>query len=198
MHIAIIPARGGSKRIPGKNIREFHGKPIIAYSIEAARKSNLFDHIIVSTDSEEVAAVVRQYRVSVLKRPANLADDQTETWPVIQHALEVLDSGDHPIKPDFTCCIYPCAPMIDPRDLQHAELVVNSKDPHRPWYCVPVAEWLRDPGQFYFAATHAFLNGTPLISDRTRMIQIDPKRAIDINTEDDWQTALTMYEELHK
>ena len=198
MNVAIIPARGGSKRIPGKNVREFHGKPIIAYSIEAARKSGLFDHIIVSTDSEEVAAVARQYRARVLKRPANLADDQTPTWPVIQHALEVLDSGDQPIKPDFTCCIYPCAPMLDPLDLKHAELVVNNKDPHRAWYCVPVAEWLKDPGQFYFGVSHAFLNGTPLISDRTRMIQIDPRRAIDINTEDDWNQALTMYEELHK
>ena len=198
MNIAIIPARGGSKRIPGKNIREFHGKPIIAYSIEAARKSGLFQHLIVSTDSDEVAAVARQYRAKVLKRPVNLADDQTATWPVIQHALEVLDSGDHPIKPKNTCCIYPCAPMIDPLDLKHAELVIDNTDPHRPWYCVPVAEWLKDPGQFYFGASHAFLSGITLISNRTRLMQIDPRRAIDINTEDDWQQALTMYEELHK
>ena len=198
MNIAIIPARGGSRRIPGKNIRDFMGKPIIAYSIEAARKSNLFDHIIVSTDSAEITAVAKAYRAQVLKRPDHLAGDHPGTQEVMQHALEVLDSGDHPIKPDRVCCIYPCAPMLDYRDLQLAELMLASPELHRPWYVVPVATWLQDPGQFYFGAAHAFRNGSPLISDRTRMIQIDPRRAIDINTEDDWSQAETMYRDLHK
>lgn len=198
MNIAIIPARGGSRRIPGKNIREFHGKPIIAYSIEAARKSGLFDHIIVSTDSPEITAVARAYRAQVLKRPDHLAGDHPGTQEVMQHALEVLDSGDYPIKPDLACCIYPCAPMLDYRDLQLAELMLKSPELHRPWYVVPVAKWLQDPGQFYFGAAHAFRNGSPLISDRTRMVQIDSRRAIDINVEKDWQLAETMYKDLNK
>jgi len=198
MNLAIIPARGGSQRIPGKNIRDFMGKPIIAYSIEAARKSGLFDHIIVSTDSPEISAVARAYRAQVLKRPDHLAGDHPGTQEVMQHALEVLDSGDHPIKPDLACCIYPCAPMLDHRDLKLAELMLKSPELHRPWYVVPVAEWLQDPGQFYFGAAHAFRNGSPLISDRTRMIQIDPRRAIDVNTEDDWVKAETMYKDLNK
>lgn len=197
MNLAIIPARGGSRRIPGKNIREFHGKPIIAYSIEAARKSGLFDHIIVSTDSPEITAVAKAYRAQVLKRPDHLAGDHPGTQEVMQHALETLDSGDHPIKPDLACCIYPCAPMLDYRDLQLAELMLKSPELHRPWYVVPVAEWLQDPGQFYFGAAHAFRNGSPLISDRTRMVQIDPRRAIDINTEDDWAKAEIMFKEFN-
>ena len=197
MNIAIIPARGGSRRIPGKNIREFHGKPIIAYSIEAARKSGLFDHIIVSTDSPEIKAVAFRYNVPVINRPYYLAHDYIGTQEVMQHTLEALDEGDHPIKPDLACCIYPCAPMQDYRDLQLAEIMLRSPELHRPWYVVPVAEWLQDPGQFYFGAAHAFRNGSPLISDRTRMVQIDPRRAIDINTEDDWAKAEIMFKELH-
>jgi len=187
----------GSRRIPGKNIRDFHGKPIIAYSIEAARKSGLFDHIIVSTDDLKIEGIARTYNAAVIRRPARLADDHTGTQEVMQHALEALDSGDHPIKPDLACCIYPCAPMLDYRDLQLAEIMLRSPELHRPWYVVPVAEWLQDPGQFYFGAAHAFRNGSPLISDRTRMIQIDPRRAIDINVEEDFKRAEAMYAELH-
>lgn len=89
MQIAIIPARGGSKRIPGKNIRPFSGKPLIAYAIEAARKSGFFDHIIVSTDSKEYAEVAQKYGAEVpFMRPAELADDFVATAPVVEHALE--------------------------------------------------------------------------------------------------------------
>ena len=88
MNIAIIPARGGSKRIPRKNIKEFHGKPMIAYSIEAALKSDCFDHVMVSTDDEEIAAIALQYGATVpFMRPAEISDDYATTLDVIAHAL---------------------------------------------------------------------------------------------------------------
>ncbi|AKP72995.1 N-acylneuraminate cytidylyltransferase [Piscirickettsia salmonis] len=111
MNIAIIPARGGSKRIPGKNIKEFYGKPIIAYSIAAAQASGLFSRIIVSTDDENIAEVAKQYGAEVpFMRPSKLADDFSGTVPVIIHAIEEL--GKLGINPEYVCCIYATAPFL--------------------------------------------------------------------------------------
>src|SRR3989339_859276 len=97
MKVAIIPARGGSKRIPGKNVKLFAGKPIIAYSIQAAKDAGLFDRIIVTTDSEEIAAVARQHGAETpFLRPAELADDHTPTAPVVAHVLERLQEDGQP------------------------------------------------------------------------------------------------------
>lgn len=116
MNIAVIPARGGSKRIPKKNIREFLGKPIIAYSIDAALQSAIFDLVIVSTDSEEVASIARKYGADVpFMRPKNLSDDITTTVPVIKHCIEWVNDNVGNIK--NVCCIYPTAPMIMASDL---------------------------------------------------------------------------------
>lgn len=114
--VAIIPARGGSKRIPGKNIKDFCGKPIIAYSIEAALKSELFDRVIVSTDSEDIAVVAAGYGASISHRPPELADDHTGTQAVMKYELEVIRAhGDQAVE--MACCIYPTAPFIAPADL---------------------------------------------------------------------------------
>jgi len=111
MIVAIIPARGGSKRIPGKNIRNFAGKPIISYSIEAAEETGIFDRIIVSTDSEEIAQVAREYGAETpFIRPAEIADDYTGTDEVVLHALSWLKSSGCDF--DYVCCIYPTAPLI--------------------------------------------------------------------------------------
>ncbi len=129
MKVAIIPARGGSKRIPRKNIRSFAGKPLIAYSIEAARKSGLFDHVIVTTDDEEIAAVARAYGASTpFVRPAELANDFATTVPVITHALRWVQ--DHIGKVDHVCCIYATAPFIQAADLRaaHATLIAKKVD----------------------------------------------------------------------
>ena len=116
MNVAIIPARGGSKRIPRKNIREFAGKPMIAWSIEAARASDCFNRIIVSTEDEEIAEVARQWGAEVpFMRPAELADDHTATIPVIAHAIEWL--SEHGQAPDQVCCVYATAPFTQPEDL---------------------------------------------------------------------------------
>ena len=111
MIVAIIPARGGSKRIPNKNIKPFAGKPIITYSIDAAKESGLFDRIIVSTDSEKIARAATKAGAEVpFMRPKELADDFTPTAPVLLHAVKWLDV--HEICPECFCCIYPTAPFI--------------------------------------------------------------------------------------
>ncbi|RUM45337.1 MAG: pseudaminic acid cytidylyltransferase [Hydrogenimonas sp.] len=114
--IAIIPARGGSKRIPRKNIKPFHGKPLIAYSIETALKSKLFDQIIVSTDDEEIADIAKTYGAEVpFLRPKRLADDFTGTADVINHALEWLQQ--HGKQFDYACTIYATAPLLQAKYL---------------------------------------------------------------------------------
>jgi len=105
--IAIIPARGGSKRIPRKNIKDFLGKPLIAYSIEVALKSKLFDKVIVSTDDAEIAEISKKYDAEVLDRPKELADNFTGTGDVISHAIKALKD-----KYDFVCTIYATAPLL--------------------------------------------------------------------------------------
>ena len=117
MNVAIIPARSGSKRIPGKNIREFCGKPMVAWSIEAARRSNLFDDIIVSTDCDEIASVAEAHGATApFRRPAELADDFTPTIPVIRHAIDWLIEHGSEVK--GACCIYATAPFLHHSDLQ--------------------------------------------------------------------------------
>lgn len=116
MNIALIPARGGSKRIPRKNIRPFRGRPMIAWSIEAARAAGCFDRILVSTDDEEIAAVARSHGAEVpFLRPAHLADDQATTKAVVLHAIHWCDQQG--LAPQAVCCLYATAPFVQPTDL---------------------------------------------------------------------------------
>lgn len=126
MNVCIIPARGGSKRIPKKNIREFCGKPMIAYSIEAAQATGVFDRIIVSTDSDEIATVSRRYGAEIpFIRPSAFSDDFATTDDVIVHALKwFYDNG---LSVDYACCLYATAPFSQPSDLRRGlELLQNS------------------------------------------------------------------------
>lgn len=119
MKIAIIPARGGSKRIPRKNIRLFNGKPMLAWSVDAALQSKVFDRVLVSTDDEEIAAVARAAGAEVpFIRPATLADDFTGTGPVICHAIQWLREQQQ--APSLVGCIYATAPLLLAADLQQA------------------------------------------------------------------------------
>lgn len=131
MNVAIIPARGGSKRIPQKNIKLFCGKPIIAYSIEAALASGVFDAVLVSTDDENIASIAREYGAQVpFMRPEELSDDHTGTTAVIEHAIvEWQNLGN---KINFVCCIYPTAPFIQKEYIVRAVNSLNSQ-PHK--YC---------------------------------------------------------------
>ncbi|MGL6124811.1 MAG: cytidylyltransferase domain-containing protein, partial [Shewanella sp.] len=116
MNIAIIPARGGSKRIPRKNIKLFHGKPMIAWSILAARQASCFERIIVSTDDAEIAAVAQEYGAEVpFIRPAGIADDYATTGDVIGHAIGWLTGQGQ--TPEQVCCLYATAPFVEPGDL---------------------------------------------------------------------------------
>ncbi len=111
MKIAIIPARGGSKRIPRKNIKSFAGKPMIAYAIEAAQASDLFDHVVVSTDDSEISKIALGFGAETpFVRPADLSDDHTPTVPVIAHAVSACEAIGW--DADFICCIYPGVPFI--------------------------------------------------------------------------------------
>jgi pseudaminic acid cytidylyltransferase len=110
--IAIIPARGGSKRIPKKNIKDFYGKPLIAYSIEVALKSNLFDKVIVTTDDEEIAKVARAYGADVpFVRPKELSDDYTSATKAVEHAIEYIESQGKSYE--YICMVYATAPLLD-------------------------------------------------------------------------------------
>lgn len=184
MSIAIIPARGGSVRIPRKNIRAFHGKPIIAYSIEAAQDSRLFSDVIVSTDDLEIEEIAVRYGAIVLRR--GLDDGTRGTQEVAKDVLDTLDY-DGPV-----CVIYPTAPMLTGETLRKALLAWRV--PFAP-YVVPVATWLQDPGQFYLGEAWAFRQSIPLI--RAQMFQIDPRTECDINTIDDWHKAEEMFAALY-
>jgi len=117
--VAIIPARGGSKRIPRKNIRDFCGKPMIAWSIEAARESGCFERIIVSTDDEEVREIALTNGAEVpFVRPPELANDHAGTLPVIRHAVEWLNANGDSVS--YACCIYATAPFLQPAYLKTA------------------------------------------------------------------------------
>lgn len=183
--IAVIPARGGSRRIPRKNIRPFFGKPIIAYSIEAAQRSGLFEEVVVSTEDEEIAEISIKYGAHVLIRPRHLAQDEIGTQEVMAHAIYAYPQH------EIACCIYPTAPMITTNDLLRG---MDSLLIHGMNYAISVnAEPLYDAGQWYWGYSRAFFHRAPLIGPHTAMIPIDKERVCDINTEADWVRAELMY-----
>ena len=185
MNVAIIPARGGSKRIPMKNCRLFHGKPIIAYSIETARASGLFDKIIVSTEDEHVRAVAKAYGAKIHNRARSLADDVTGTQEVMKAALQWWLSSPNTTAPEFACCIYATAPMMTVNDLRRCYYDVVEQ--HFRYSYIE--------GWCYAGLAKDFMNGTPLTGKDVMRIEV-PERWVDINTEEDWQRAERMYQEL--
>lgn len=129
MQLAVIPARGGSKRIPRKNIKMFHGQPMIAWSIQAAIDSGCFDEVWVSTDDEEIAAVAQAYGAKVpFLRPAHLSDDFATTADVMSHAVKEFGKINHAL-PDYICCLYATAPFVTKADLvQGLEKIKNNSN----------------------------------------------------------------------
>lgn len=188
MRIAIIPARGGSRRIQRKNIKEFHGKPIMAYSIETALESKLFHDVYVSSDSDEIGEVATRYGAKYIGREYEEAQDHIGTQDVMKGCLKRMWSE----YITHACCIYPCSPMMTAQDLKHAWDLLQ-RNP-RAEYAFAVAEEPFGPaGMFYFGRAHAFYRGAPLVHETSIMIPIPPDRCIDINTDDDWQRAEAMY-----
>jgi len=218
MNIAIIPARGGSKRIPRKNIKIFDGKPMIAYAILAAKESGLFQHIIVSTDDDEIAQMAKEWGAEIpFMRPSELSNDHATTIPVIKHAIETCNTFGW--KPEHVCCIYPSVPFIRASDLQTAfdRLIKSDSD-----YCYPVTEFpsvvqralkiinsgqtqpfypqfestrtqdlepaYYDAGQFYWGKANAWINNTSIHNGGLGYV-IPNWRVVDIDTPDDWERA---------
>ena len=222
MNIAIIPARGGSKRIPRKNIKEFCGKPMIAYAITAAKESGLFEHIIVSTDDEEIAQIARVCGAKTpFIRPAELANDYISTVPVIAHGIEICRTLGWTFE--HVCCIYPSVPFIQIDDLRGALVRLTSSESD---YCFPVTEYpsaiqralkllsngkmqpiypefeiirtqdlqqaYYDAGQFYWGKADKWLNNPKIHSNGIGYV-IPNWRVVDIDTPDDWQRAELIY-----
>lgn len=181
MSLAIIPARSGSRRIPGKNIRLFAGKPMIAYSIEAARESGLFTEVAVSTDSHEYAAVAKAYGAKVHLRARRWAADAIGTNQVTRVVLDWWKETHLP--PEYACCIYATAPMLRPDDLMNGFNMMRVMD-----------DFAFVPGWFYWGRDEWF-GVRPLGAPR---LDVEPERYIDINTEEDFQKAERMYAALQE
>ncbi|MCF8185740.1 MAG: pseudaminic acid cytidylyltransferase [Sulfuritalea sp.] len=219
MRIGVIPARGGSKRIPRKNIKTFNGKPMIAWSIEAAKSSGLFERIIVSTDDAEIAEVSKQWGAEVpFTRPAELSNDFAATTEVIAHAaLWGIEQG---LTLESVCCIYATAPFVKVEDIKRGCEALDSGD----WdYAFTVADFaapifrsfkqteqgglemffpehfgtrsqdlpvaLHDAGQFYWGRPEAWIQGKRIFDNRSKPIVIPRWRVQDIDTPEDWDRA---------
>ncbi len=220
--LCIIPARGGSKRIPRKNIKPFMGKPIIAYSVEAALQSGSFDEVMVSTDDEEIAAVARQYGAKVpFMRSARTANDYATTADVI---TEVLDAYQQTGKDfDRICCLYSTAPFVTAERLVEADkMIVGDIDSvfTAVAYSYPIQralhivdgkismlhpEHLRsrsqdleatyhDAGQFYICKTDSFLQNKSLWGTHTAGLILSELEVQDLDTETDWLLAEMKYQ----
>lgn len=219
MRLAIIPARGGSKRIPHKNIKNFCGKPIIAYSIETAIKSNLFDKVIVTTDDIEIAQVAEQYGAEIpFMRPKELSDDFTGTVPVIAHAINTMRELGHNVEE--VCCIYATAPFILAEDLKHGFKLLSDYQADYAFSCTSfpfpiqravklsqenavsmfspefeqtrsqdLEEAYHDAGQFYWGTGKAFCQAKPIFNGNSRAVILPRSRVQDIDTLEDWDRA---------
>lgn len=227
MRIAVVPARGGSKRIPRKNIKPFAGNPMISYAINVARRSDLFSHIVVSTDDDEIGEVSRGLGAETpFVRPAELSDDHATTVSVIAHAIQSCESLGWQI--DAVCCIYPAVPFLQPQDLAAAWHMYENSSAD---FCFPVAEFpsavqraLRraadgrlmplkpeneltrtqdlesaffDAGQFYWGSRRAWLSNSRIHSNGIGFV-IPGWRAIDIDTADDWDRAQLLHQVIEK
>jgi pseudaminic acid cytidylyltransferase len=225
MNIAIIPARGGSKRIPKKNIKDFFGKPIIAYSIEVALKSELFDKVIVSTDDKKIAQIAKEYGAEVpFLRPKEISDDFTGTNDVVKHTINwFLEQN---VKIDYACCIYATAPFVQIEYLKQGfdKLIKSTKsfafsvtsfafpiqraikinnDEVTMFYpknfmtrSQDLEEAYHDAGQFYWGTSQAFLEDEIMFSEKSIPIILPRHLVQDIDTLEDWQRAELMFKAL--
>lgn len=226
--LAIIPARGGSKRIPRKNIKLFQGKPAIFYAIDTAKKSKLFDEIMVSTDDDEIAKISASFgaKVPFVRSKKNSDDDAILSDVISEVLLEYAKIGK---TFDYFCCIYPVTPLLNPKFLSKAFkiLIKGGFDTVMPIVSFghPIQRALRfnsnnklemidknylntktqdlqttyfDPGQFFFMNTKSFLIKKKIFTDNSQGIVIPALNAQDIDNEEDWRMAEVKYRILHK
>jgi pseudaminic acid cytidylyltransferase len=226
--VAIITARGGSKRIPRKNIKPFHGKPIIAYPIETALQSGLFDLVMVSTDDEEIAGIAQQYGAEVpFYRSAATSDDYAGTGAVLTEVLEQLKGIGRSF--DYACCLYPTAPFISVRSLEESFRLLQEKNYASVFpvcaFSFPILRSLKmnpdgrvemnfpenfakrsqdlppayhDAGQFYWADVKAFEQDPKLYTANSGAIVLSELEVQDIDNETDWALAEIKYDLLKK
>ena len=222
MRVAIIPARGGSTRIPRKNIRNFAGKPIIAHSICCALQSGLFERVIVSTDDEEIAQIAREFGAEVpFLRPSELSDDHTGTTEVVAHSVDYLNRQG--AGPSAVCCIYATAPFIQPEDLKQGLTILESADwqyvfsvtnsafpifrsfqenvggglkmlfpEHFNTRSQDLPEVYCDAGQFYWGRPQSWIDNIRIFDSNSTIVHIPRWRVQDIDTEEDWVRAESM------
>ena len=227
MDIAVIPARGGSKRIPRKNIKIFNGKPMIAYAIEVAINSKLFDKVIISSDDEEIISIGKKFGAEIIfKRPLSLSSDETPTAPVIAHAIS--ECGKLGWTINNVCCIYPSVPFLNKNDLIEAFDIFTKKNADFVYpiteYPHPVQRAMRighsgkmeflnsenelkntqdlettyhDTGQFYWGSVNSWSSQKKMHSNGLGMV-VPSWRFIDIDTPDDWIRAEIMYGVINK
>lgn len=227
MKVAVIPARGGSKRIPRKNVLPFCGRPMITWPIAAAQASGCFDRIVVSTDDDEIAKVAVAAGAEVpFVRPAALAGDHTPTIPVVAHAIEQLRAAGS--DPEVVCCIYATAPLLQPaslreglsllesRDCQYAFSVTSFPSPiQRAFRVTPegriemfhpdlfnvrsqdLEPAYHDAAQFYWGRAEAWLQGEQLFSREAVPVFLPRHLVQDIDTPEDWAAAEAMFRVLH-
>lgn len=226
MNVCIIPARGGSKRIPRKNIKPFCGKPIIAYSIEAAIESNLFEVIMVSTDDDEIANIAISYGAEVpFMRSKRTADDFSTTYDVLEEVL--LKYSSLGINFNQACCFYPCSPLTSVNVLTDACRLLDKFDSvfpvvkfnppiqralsqapsqhtsfFQPKYTnvrsQDLNEFYFDAGQFYWFNTQIILQKKQLITENSGSVTISELMAQDIDSETDWLLAELKYNLIHQ
>lgn len=222
--IAIIPARGGSQRIAGKNYREFAGKPMIAWSIETALESDLFEHVVVSTDDDQIKAIAREYGAECpFSRPDSLADHHTGLMDVMKHALGELQSES--TAQDLVACLYATAPFMQVSDLRRAAslwledekadfvlAVCEFPSPVQRAFSMNESRYLQfnspelsqvrsqdlvpayfDAGQFFIGSASAFLQYDNTMQGNTLALPLPAFRCRDIDTPDDWDQALQLW-----
>ncbi len=224
MNVAVITARGGSKRIPRKNIKDFCGKPMIAYPIEAAKVSRLFERIIVSTDDAEIVEVAKSHGAEVpFLRPESLSDDYTGTTEVVAHAVEWMQNEGW--NPKAVCCIYATAPFIQVEDLSKSLKLFESGN----WQFVFAAttfaspifrsfkvakngsvqmffpehfesrsqdlpEAMHDAGQFYWGRPEAWLQKKHIFGHHSTVVTLPRWLVQDIDSIEDWARAELIWE----
>ena len=226
--LAIIPARGGSKRIPRKNIKLFLGKPIISYSIEAAISSGLFDEVMVSTEDLEIAEIAKQYgaKVPFLRSIKNSSDTSTTIDVIAEVTKKYSQIG---MEFEYTCCIYSCAPFVTKEVLKKSFLKLEAEklDCIFPLtkYGHPIQRALKinakgyiemiepqnmqirtqdfessyhDLGQFYFFKTNEIISNNQLWTTNTGYIELADLESHDIDTEHDWEIAEIKFKQLQK
>lgn len=227
MNICVIPARGGSKRIPRKNIKDFQGKPMIAYSIEAALSSSCFDRVIVSTDDNEIAEVAIRYGAEVpFMRPDVLSNDYAGTIPVIRHAIEwLIKSG---VNPKLVCCLYATAPFVTPDFIKLGLKQLNDTGATYAFsvtsYAFPIQRAFKistklgiemftpenfntrsqdledawhDAGQFYWGVVEAWLTEKVIFGAESTAVILPRHNVQDIDTPEDWERAEWLFEAMN-